>query len=100
MTHLVVTANEMIRHLLGVGVWLTAGVPIGAIHFLTLQWNAHLFVSGRRLLLPLAIQLVRLGLIGASLTAVGRIFGALPLLLTTAGILVTRTALVRRRLPT
>jgi len=104
MTHLDLTADAPVRHLLDIGGWFAAGALVGAFHFLTLRWNARLFVGtlfvGTRWpLLPAGIQLVRFGLIAAALAFVAKMFGGLPLLVTTTGILVARTAIIRWSVP-
>jgi len=50
-------------------------------------------------LLPLGLQLFRFVLIVAVLAAIASSFGALPLLMATAGILVMRTVIVRLGAP-
>jgi hypothetical protein len=100
MTHLGLTAADTpARHLLDIGGWFAAGALIGGIHFLTLRWNARLFVGTRWPLLPLGIQLARFGLIAAALAFVATMFGVLPFLVTAAGILVARTAVIRWSVP-
>jgi F1F0 ATPase subunit 2 len=80
---------------LGVGIWLTAGVLIGGFHFLTLQWNVQWFTTGEYPLLALAIQLMRFVVIAGVLAIIACRFGAMPLLIATAGILAARTAVIR-----
>jgi F1F0 ATPase subunit 2 len=77
------------------GAWLAAGVLLGGFHFLTLRWNVRMFASDPSPLLPLGIQVMRFALVAAVLAVVARYFGALPLLVMTAGILVARTAVIR-----
>jgi hypothetical protein len=79
---------------LGVGIWLVAGMLVGAFHFLTLRWSIGMFVAAQHLLLPLGLQLVRFALIAAALAAITTAFGALPLLIVTAGIVIMRTIIV------
>lgn len=80
---------------LGAGGWLAAGAAIGAFHFLTLRRNIRMLPSGRPLLPALALQLVRFAVMAAALFLIVRHFGTLPLLAATAGILASRTAIVR-----
>lgn len=95
MMHFELTGHELVGVLLSIGAWLAAGVLIGAFHFLTLKWNVQRFMVDQSLLLPLGIQLIRFALVAAVLTAITRSSGAVPLLLATAGILVTRGVIIR-----
>ncbi len=74
--------------------WLGCGALIGASHFLTLQTSVRLFVTGGSPLLAMALQVGRLVLLAGALAVIVG-FGALPLLLATAGILIGRTAALR-----
>ena len=73
---------------------LAAGIAIGALHFLSLRWSVRLFIEGRAAR-SLAIQGLRLAVLGGALAAVAVWFGALPLLAATAGLLLARTAVLR-----
>jgi N-ATPase, AtpR subunit len=84
---------------LGAGTWFAAGVLIGACYFLTLRWNVWMFTTRRSLLLPFGIQLARFALMAVTLTVIASWFGALALIAATAGILVTRTAIIRSGAP-
>jgi F1F0 ATPase subunit 2 len=95
MIHFDLTGHNLIGYLVGAGVWLTSGALIGTFHFLTLRWNVRMFAATQPLLLPFGIQLVRFVLIAAVLAAITRSFGAVPLLIVTAGILAMRTVIVR-----
>jgi len=77
------------------GAWLGGGALIGAFHFLTLRWNVRMFVLGRLSLLATALQLGRFALLAVALAVIAARFGALPLILSAAGILAARTATVR-----
>lgn len=74
---------------------LAAGVAVGFIHFRTLRRTADAFVGGRAAR-ALALQLVRLALIGGFLFAAARA-GALPLLAAAAGVLAGRALVMARR---
>jgi F1F0 ATPase subunit 2 len=87
--------NEPASLALQAGVWLSCGFLIGALHFLTLQWNVRLFVAGRGPILAMALQLSRLVLLAGALALIVSRFGALPLLLAAVGIVVARTAALR-----
>jgi F1F0 ATPase subunit 2 len=95
MTNLYLAEHQLILLVLSVTTWLAAGALIGAFHFLTLRWNVRMFAVGQSLLLALVTQLVRFALIAGVLAIIASRFGALPLLVATAGILATRTAVVR-----
>jgi len=95
MTNFHLTERDLILYVLSASAWLTAGILIGVFHFLTLRWNVRMFAVGQSFLLALATQLVRFALIAGVLAVIASHFGALPLLVATAGILATRTAVVR-----
>jgi F1F0 ATPase subunit 2 len=95
MTLFDLTEYDLIGYLFSASAWLLAGALIGAFHFLTLRWDVRMLADGQSLLLPLGIQLVRFGLITIVLIAITRSFGALPLLVATAGVVITRMAIVR-----
>jgi len=78
--------------------WLAAGALLGAAYFGSLRWNIRLLAGGR-LLLPVGLQLVRFAGVAAPLALLARAFGALPLLLATVGLLMARTAVIRRGWP-
>ena len=80
---------------LSFGAWFTAGLLLGAGYFLTLRWNVRLFAARSSMLLPLGIQLGRFALMAVVLTIVAIHFGALPLLAAAAGVLATRTIVIR-----
>ena len=95
MTKLYLPEHQLILLVLSMGAWLTVGALIGSLYFLTLRWNVRMFTIGQSLpLLALVAQLVRFALIAGVLAIIAH-FGALPLLVATAGILATRTAVVR-----
>ena len=96
MTTLSLTEPELIRHIFGMSAALGAGILIGMLHFLTLRWNAAMFAAGQSLLPALAMQLARFAATTGALAVVAGRFGALPLLVAAAGVLATRTVVVRR----
>jgi N-ATPase, AtpR subunit len=75
--------------------WVSAGLLIGVLHFLTLRWNVRMLVLGRRRLLPVALQLARAAFLAGLLAVMAIRCGAWPLLLATGGILAARTAALR-----
>lgn len=87
--------HDLVPFVLSGGAWLATGVLIGTCNFLTLRWNVRMFAVGQSLSLALVTQLVRFALIAGVLAIIASRFGALPLLVATAGILATRTAVVR-----
>ena len=95
MTKLYLAEHQLILLVLSVSAWLAAGALIGTFHFLTLRWNVRMFAVGQSLSLALVTQLVRFALIAGVLAIIASRFGALPLLVATAGILATRAAVVR-----
>ncbi len=95
MTTFDLPGYDLAARLIIVGVWLAAGMLIGAGYFLTLRRNVGMFAAGRSLLLPLGFQLARFVLLAAALAAIARSSGALPVLAATAGVLVARTAVIR-----
>jgi F1F0 ATPase subunit 2 len=95
MTKLYLPEHQLILLVLSMGAWLTVGALIGSLYFLTLRWNVRMFTIGQSLPLALVTQLVRFALIADVLAIITSHFGALPLLVATAGILATRTAVVR-----
>ena len=95
MTKLYLPEHQLSLLVLSVSAWHAAGALIGAFHFLTLRWNVRMFAVGQSLSLALVTQLVRFALIAGVLAIIASRFGALPLLVATAGILATRTVVVR-----
>jgi F1F0 ATPase subunit 2 len=89
------SADNLAVLVLQAGAWLAAGVLLGGFHFLTLRWNVRMFASDPSPLLPLGIQVLRFALVAAVLATVAHYFGALALLIVTAGVLVARTAVIR-----
>jgi F1F0 ATPase subunit 2 len=94
MTNFYLTENNLILYVLSASAWLSVGALTGTFHLLTLRWNVGMFATGQSLPLALAIQLARFAVIAGVLAVIAH-FGALPLLVATAGILATRTAVVR-----
>ena len=95
MTKLYLPEHQLILLVLSVGAWLTVGALIGSLYFLTLRWNVRRVTVGQSPPLALVTPLVRFALIAGVLAIIASHFGALPLLVATAGILATRTAVVR-----
>ena len=87
-------AHDLLIYMFTGGGWLAVGALTGAFYFLTLRWTARMFATGRTLPLALAIQLLRFAVMTAVLAGVAIRFGALPLLITAAGVLLMRTVIV------
>jgi F1F0 ATPase subunit 2 len=71
------------------------GLGLGYLYFATLRWNTQLYVRHAPLWQSLGLQLLRLGIATAAMVLVAR-FGALPLLLTLAGLLLGRHVVLRQ----
>ncbi len=91
--------EPVLSHALTAGGWLAVGIVIGALHFLALQWNTRLFVSGLSVALAIGTQLVRYAVTAAALVFIARYTGAIALLIATLGILIARTVILRFRTP-
>jgi F1F0 ATPase subunit 2 len=76
-------------------IWLIVGTLIGGIHFLTLRWTADAVAHGRSIAAVLAVQLVRLLLVGVAMVIIVQSFGALALVSAAAGILAARSIVLR-----
>lgn len=70
--------------------WFLAGTLLGLLHFAFLRWNVRCLLSGRPLF-SLGLQLLRFALTGGALALVAKLFGAMPLLAGTLGLLAART---------
>ena len=95
MTSWYFAGHDLLLYGLEACAWLAAGALIGAFHFVTLLWNVQMFAAGRPLVLAMASQLARFGLIAGLLAIIAGRFGALPLLAAAAGILAARTVVVQ-----
>ncbi len=71
------------------------GLALGLVHFLSLRTVTALYLDGGSTLRALALQLIRLALLGGGLVALA-LLGALPLLTGAAGVLVARQIVLRR----
>lgn len=74
---------------------LAGGIVAGTLYFASLWWNAGLFGQGGRVRVLIAAVAVRFLLLGLVLTAAS-FEGAMPLLVTAAGVLVARAVVIRR----
>ena len=80
---------------LGAAAYFTAGIMLGALYFRSLWLFTRGLVGNGRPVPAIAASLGRLALVGGLLTLASR-QGALPLLATALGIVVVRSAVVRR----
>ena len=94
MSVLVPTDPGSLLWVLQLGAWLAVGFAVGALHFLSLHWSVCLFLAGRAAY-SLALQAVRLALLGGALVVITIWFGALPLLVASGGLLLARTVVLR-----
>jgi len=95
MMALPLTGHDLLPRLVNAGIWLSVGTLIGAIHFLSLQWNVRLLAADRALAPALAVQLARFTLTAGLMFVIASRFGAFQLLIASLGILAARTAIVR-----
>jgi F1F0 ATPase subunit 2 len=81
--------------LLGLGADLAVGIALGVLYFRTLWWNTRRFVQGGRAITNVAVLIGRIMLLGG-LLILASLEGALPLLVMALGILIGRSAVMRR----
>ncbi len=74
---------------------LAIGIGLGLLYFRTLWWNTRLLAEGRRTTTAVALMLGRFVLLAGLLT-LASLEGALPLLVMALGILIARSAVLRR----
>jgi F1F0 ATPase subunit 2 len=79
-------------------VWFAAGLAAGTLHFALLRWNAALYGRAGGIGTAVALQLLRLAVLGGVLTIIA-LQGALPLLLAALGVLVARPVVMRLMAP-
>ena len=73
--------------------WFFGGTVLGLLHFASLRWNVRCLLGGQALF-SLGMQFIRLALTGGALALVAKLFGAMPLLVGTFGLVVTRTGVL------
>jgi F1F0 ATPase subunit 2 len=95
MTDFPLPGYDLVLSVLRSGAWLCVGTLIGALHFLTLRWNVRILAVDQSLALAAVMQLVRLAIMAGGLAIIAIEFGALPLVVASAGVLVARTAVLR-----
>jgi F1F0 ATPase subunit 2 len=74
---------------------LVAGIVVGVIYFRSLWWNARRFTMSGHVATTIAVMIGRFVILGLLLT-LASLEGALPLLLIALGVLIARSAVVRR----
>jgi len=74
--------------------WFIAGGLLGVVHFLSLQWSVQRLVAGHALA-SLGLQLLRFALTGTAMTLTVRLFGAVPLLAGSLGLMAARASVLR-----
>lgn len=74
--------------------WFAAGSLLGLLHYASLRWNVRFLLSGRPFS-SLALQLLRFAATGGVLVLVTRLFGAMPLLAGTFGLMAARNGILR-----
>jgi hypothetical protein len=80
--------------LLAGAIFLILGFTAGILFFALLRWNTLLYTRGDGVALGVAVQMARLAATGGFLALVS-LHGALPLLLTTLGLLIARPLVLR-----
>ncbi len=79
----------------GLGLHLVGGIALGGLYFGSLWWHARLFAGAGRVRTLLAGMAVRFAVLGGVLTAAS-FEGAMPLLVTSLGMLVARALVLSR----
>jgi F1F0 ATPase subunit 2 len=74
---------------------LAAGIALGILYFRSLWWNASRFTGGGRATTTITLMIGRFALLGGLLT-LASLEGAPPLLMMALGILIARSAVMRR----
>jgi hypothetical protein len=90
-----VTEHEMLMLVANASAWLAIGALLGAFHYLTLRRNAQMLIIGSSVLKVVTRQLIRFAVMACMLVIITRHHGAMPLLVTALGVLVSRTAVLR-----
>jgi F1F0 ATPase subunit 2 len=73
--------------------WFVAGSLLGLLHFASLQWNVRCLLSGQ-LLCSVGLQMLRFAVTGGALVLAAKLFGAMPLLAGTFGLLAARNGVL------
>jgi F1F0 ATPase subunit 2 len=75
--------------------WFFGGTLLGLLHFVSLRWNVRCLLSGQPLF-SLGLQFFRFAVTAGALALLARLFGAIPLLVGTLGLMVARTWVLLR----
>ncbi len=81
--------------LLSLPAHLAAGIALGVLYFRAVWWNARLFALGARATATIALMIGRFALLAGLLT-LASLEGAVPLLVMAFGVLIARSAVMRR----
>jgi F1F0 ATPase subunit 2 len=81
--------------LLSLAAHLAAGIVLGVLFFRSLWWNVCRFTRGGRATTTGALMIGRFALLGG-LFMLTSLEGALPLVMLTVGVLIARSAIMRR----
>ncbi|MGF7212734.1 F1F0 ATPase subunit 2 [Skermanella aerolata] len=81
--------------LVALGAHLIAGIMIGALYFSILWWNSRRLVLGGGMTATIALMIGRFVILAGLLT-LASLQGALPLLVMALGVLIARSAVMRR----
>ena len=73
--------------------WFVAGSFLGLMHFVSLRWNVRCLLGGQ-LLSSLGLQLLRFAATGGALVVAAKMFGAMPLLAGTFGLVAARNGVL------
>ena len=91
MSHAVI--YEYLCFIAWASAWCVAGILLGLVHFGSLRWNVRCLFCGK-LFFSLGLQLLRFALTGGALALVAKLFGAMPLLAGTLGLMAARTGVL------
>jgi F1F0 ATPase subunit 2 len=84
---------ECFRFIAAASGWFFAGTLLGLLHFASLRWNVRCLLGGRPLF-SLGLQLLRFAATGGALMLAAKLFGAMPLLAGTLGLMAARTGVL------
>jgi N-ATPase, AtpR subunit len=73
--------------------WFVAGSLLGLLHFVSLRWNLRCLLGGQPLF-SLGLQVLRFVLTGGALALAAKLFGAMPLIVGTLGLLAARNGVL------
>jgi F1F0 ATPase subunit 2 len=91
------TFTGMVSVVVQAAAWLMTGALLGFLHFYSLRTNVRRLIGGE-MLASLSLQLLRFAATASGLALIASSFGARPLLEGTIGLLIARSAVLRREL--